>query len=60
MENQEKKTYNTLNYSKLSQNLKSNIARRKAAKNDHEQQALEPKEQDNTQYEDKTCKSDQQ
>ena len=60
MENQEKKTYNTLNYSKLSQNLKSNIARRKAAKNYLEQE-LEPKTQhNNTQHEDKTCQIDQQ
>jgi hypothetical protein len=36
MENENKNTYNNLNFSKLSQALKANISRRKAAKQEKE------------------------
>jgi hypothetical protein len=49
MEKENKSTYNTLNFSKLSQALKTNIARRKNAKE-------EKQETD----ENKTSQSDQQ
>jgi hypothetical protein len=45
---EEKKTYNSLNFSKLSQNLKNNIARRKAAKHYKDQEQAHIDDEDTT------------